>query len=299
MLQVFLDVVLPVAIIAALGGLVGRWRAVELRSLTAIVFYLFTPALVFHSLSTTTLSASVSGQVTITLLVAFGAVWVVASLWSFLVRHTSPMRAAFALAATTPNQGNMGLPVAHLAFGAAGLELAVVNFIVGAMVANTAGIGIASMAGGSRRAALSAPFRYPALYAALAGLAVRVTGVDLPTVVEAPAATLAGAAVPAMLVVLGLQLQHVVGGGDLRDLAVLNVIRAVVAPAVAWGVATGLGMDGVERATLVVLAAMPTAVIATIMAQEFGARPAFVTRAVVSSTLASMLTLTVLIALLR
>jgi len=90
-----------------------------------------------------------------------------------------------------------------------------------------------------------------------------------------------------------------VGGGDFRDLIALNVARAVVGPAVAWFAATALGMEGVERGTLVVLAAMPTAVVATIIATEFAARPAFVTRAVVSSTLASMLTLTVLIALLK
>jgi predicted permease len=44
---------------------------------------------------------------------------------------------------------------------------------------------------------------------------------------------------------------------------------------------------------------MPTAVIATIVAVEFDAEPGFVTRAVVTSTVLSMLTLTVLISLIR
>jgi predicted permease len=48
-----------------------------------------------------------------------------------------------------------------------------------------------------------------------------------------------------------------------------------------------------------VLAAKPTAVIATLVAVEFEAEPAFVTRAVVTSTVLSMLTLTVLITLVR
>ena len=44
---------------------------------------------------------------------------------------------------------------------------------------------------------------------------------------------------------------------------------------------------------------MPVAVITTILATEFHARPDFVTRVVITSTLASVLTLTVLIALVR
>ena len=63
--------------------------------------------------------------------------------------------------------------------------------------------------------------------------------------------------------------------------------------------ATALGLDGYIRGTLVVLSAMPTAVIVTIMATEFKAQPAFVTRVVVTTTLACMLTLSVLISIVR
>jgi predicted permease len=44
---------------------------------------------------------------------------------------------------------------------------------------------------------------------------------------------------------------------------------------------------------------MPTAVVATILATEFKAQPAFVTRVVVTTTLASMLSLTLVITLVR
>ena len=48
---------------------------------------------------------------------------------------------------------------------------------------------------------------------------------------------------------------------------------------------------------MIVLGGMPTAVIAIIVATEFDVRPQFVTRAVVTSTLASVATLTVLLTL--
>jgi hypothetical protein len=77
----------------------------------------------------------------------------------------------------------------------------------------------------------------------------------------------------------------------------VNLGRLIIAPIVAWFTASALGLDGVTRGTLVVLAAMPTAVMTTILATEFKAEPAFVTRVVVTSTLLSMLTLTLLISL--
>lgn len=300
MLRVFLDVVLPVALVAAAGGVVGRWKALPVAGLSTIVFYLFSPCLVFHSLSTTKLSAGASLRIFAVMLATYAAMYAAATLWSALAGHDRPMRAAFALAATTPNVGNMGLPVAQLAFGDAGLQVAVMNFVAGSALANSAGIAIASTAShGSRADAIRAPLRYPALYAAAAGGLANAFGIDLPKTLDSPITSLSNAAVPSMLVVLGLQVQRSISLEHLTDIAVVNAGRLLIGPLVAFAAAVALGLTGVTRDTLVVLAAMPTAVIAIIVATEFGAMPAFVTRAVVTSTFASMLTLTVLIALLR
>lgn len=298
-LKVFLEVVLPVALVAIAGGLVGRWRNLSVAPVSGLVFYLFSPALVFHSMQTTQVSADLSVKIIAVMLVTFAATYACSLLWSGVVRHEPPMRAAFALGATTPNVGNMGLPVALLAFGQVGLDIAVMNFVVGAVLSNSLGIAIASMAGGSARAALTAPLRAPMLWAAVAGLTVNILGLDVPVTLDVPISSMAAAAVPVMLAVLGLQLQHAVGRDHLLDTVVVNAGRLLIAPVVAWFACTALGLDGVARATLTVLSAMPTAVIATIIATEFRAVPAFVTRVVVTSTLLSMLTLTALIAMVR
>lgn len=297
MLDVFLNVVLPVIIIALLGGVVGRWRQVTVAPLSALVFYLFGPALVFHSMAMTELSADVGLRIFGVMVLTLLAMFIAALLWSLVRGHDASMRAGLGLAATSPNVGNMGLPVAALAFGDLGLQVAVVNFVAGAILVNSAGIAIASMAGGDWRGALTAPFRYPYVYAAAAGIAVKVAGVEMPAFVAEPAETLAGAAIPVMLVVLGLQLRNVAGKELLLDTVAVNVGRLIIAPVAAYGAATLMGLDGVTRGTLVILAAMPAAVITTILATEFNAKPEFVTRVVITSTLASVLSLTVLIAI--
>lgn len=299
MLQVFFEVVLPVALIAILGGVVGRWRSLPVAPISALVFYLFSPALVFHSLSTTSIPGGDALRIVVVGVGTYAGVYVVSIVWSAIVRHDAPARAGFALSSVTANVGNMGLPVALLAFGRPGFDIAVVNFVVGAGLAYSAGIVIASMAGGTAAQALRAPFRYPVVYAAVVGILINVSGVALPITLSAPVETLAGAAVPVMLVVLGLQLQTAIGIDNVRDTVTASAIKLLAAPAISWLIAMGLGLDDFTRNTLVVLAAMPSAVIATVLATEFNARPSFVTRVVVVSTLTSMLTVTALIAVLR
>jgi len=298
-LQVFLEVVLPVALIAAVGGLLGRWRAIPVAPVSTLVFYLFSPALVFTSLANTELTADVSLRIVLVMGATFLAMYAVASAFSLARRHDRPLRAAVALAITIPNTGNMGLPVALLAFGQAGLDVAVMNYVVGAVIAYSAGIAIASMVNGTAMGALRAPFRYPVVYAAVIGALVNAADVTLPVTIAAPIETLGDAAVPVMLVVLGLQMQSAVRLDHLFDTGAAVASRLLVAPVVSWCAATALGLEGTTRDTLVVLAAMPTAVIAIVLATEFHARPTFVTRAVVASTVASMATVTVLIAVLQ
>jgi predicted permease len=300
MLRVFFDVVLPVFLVALLGGAVGRWKNLPISAISTLVFYLFTPSLVFYSLETTEVSAGDAGRICAVMLFTFICLFAAAMAWSFVRRHEAPMRAAVALGATTPNVGNMGLPVSQLAFGQPGLDVAVMCFVIGSVMANSVGIAIGSTAGsGSKREVLRAPLRFPALYAALLGIIVNVAGIDLPVAIESPAKSLAGAAVPTMLVVLGLQLRQAGGRDYLTDTVAVNLARLILAPATSLLACIFLSVSGVTRDALIVSAAMPTAVLATIVATEFKANPAFVTRIVVTTTIASMASLSVLISLLK
>ena len=300
MLSVFFGVVLPVVFVAALGAALGRWRGTPAEPLAAVVFYLFMPALVFDSLANSELAAELSLRIAAVAAAVYAAGYAAASGWSSLRRHEPAQRAAFALAVTSQNVGNMGIAVALLAFGPAGEQIAVLTWVVHTVLLTSAGIAIASLPGGSPRRALAAPFAYPALYAAALGLAANGADARLPVALEAPIAILADAAVPATLVVLGLLLGRGAGGpGELADTAAASALRLLAGPPIALGASLALGLGGEARAVAIVLCGMPTAVGATIVATEFGVRPRFVIRAVAASTLASVPTLTVLIALVR
>ena len=298
MLSVFFEVVLPVMLVAAAGAVIGRWRGVPAEPLSAVVFLLFTPALVYDSLANSELAAGLSLRIAAVALAVCVGGYLAASAWSTLLRHEPRQRAAFALAVSSLNTGNMGIAVALLAFDELGVQIAVLTWVVHATFITSAGIVIATLPGGSSRRALVKPFAYPALYAAALGFAANGLDAELPVAIEAPIATLADATVPAMLVVLGLQLGRGLGDlGELADVGAAAVLRLLLGPLVALGAALALGLEGETRDAVIVLGGMPTAVIAIIVATEFGTRPQFVTRAVVASTLASVATLTALLTL--
>ena len=201
MVEVFLDVILPVVLVAVAAAALDRYRPIPVEPTATIVFFLFTPSLVFHSLSGTELPAALSLRIVGVAIIAFLAGYALSVAWSLARRHDPGLRAGLALSVTSVNAGNMGLPVTLLAFGDAGLEVAVVHFISVATLAASASVFVASMAGGSARDALTAPFRYPVLYAAGAGLAVAPDRVPSPS----PHRSSARGAAGRELVVLGLR----------------------------------------------------------------------------------------------
>lgn len=299
MLDVFSEVIVPVLVMVALGGAAARHFEVPVRPLSGLTFNLFTPALVFGSLASIDLAGAVVARIVAVMVLAFVVTGCLTFGVGAALRLDRSTRAALTLTTTVQNLGNMGLPVSLLAFEQPGLDVAVVAFVTGTVLSSSAGVAIASMAGGSAREALVAPLRVPALWAGAAGLIVNAADLDLPASVDAVAETLGGAAVPVMLTVLGLQLASAPRPEQLPVVSGALTIRLLGGPLIAWLATLVMGLDGVTRDTLVVLGGMPTAVLTTILATQYDARPRLVTHVVIGSTLVSLITLTGLITVLR
>jgi predicted permease len=300
LLDVFFEVVLPVLAVAAAGGIVGRRLGFSLETMSKAVFYLFSPCLVFTSIAEIQLSGGDIARLVLVAVAVFAANAIVAFGWSIARRSDRETRAAGVLSTCVVNQGNMGLPMAALAFGEAGLQIAVVVFVAGVLLWSSAGIALGSLARGthSPRRAMAAPFRYPSIYAAVAGAVVNVTDFDLPVALAESTRSLGQASVPSMLVVLGLQFRRP-RLDDLAEPVASSVNRLVIGPLVAWPIGALIGLGGVTARTSIMMAGMPTAVMSTILAIELDARPELVVRTVIVSTLLSIASLTILIGILR
>lgn len=129
-------------------------------------------------------------------------------------------------------------------------------------------------------------------------LLVNVTHLPLPLFVSKPAELAGSAAIPTMLLVLGMQLSTHPVLENLLALFTATFVKLILSAGVAFLLTTIMGIQGLTQQVLIVQASMPTAVFTIILATEFDARPQFVTGVVLVSTLASTLTLTVLLSFL-
>ena len=198
-----------------------------------------------------------------------------------------------------PNAGNMALPVLLLAFGNEGLAVGVIVFVTLAIAGQSVGVFIAATSQMNGMESLRQVFKLPAIYAIAAAFLVRILGMELPVVVFQPVNLLSQAAIPMMLVVLGFQLAGEIRLERLFSLAMALMLRLLVSVPLAYGATRFLGLDDLSQSVVIIVYAMPVAVFTIILSTEFETNPKFVTNAVVISTLASTLTLTFVIPVVK
>ena len=299
LLTILLDDILPIFVVASIGFLLARRLHVDVKSLSRITFNAFAPCLVFTLLVTSQVSSGEFGRIvafTVLLVVAIGLVARVAAIPFHLTR---PQLAAFMIVVMFSNAGNYGLSVVLFAFGRDVLARAAVYFVTSALMMYTVGTFLASSGHRGGRAALGGLVRVPAVWGLVAAALVIWTGAELPKAVARPAELLGAAAIPSMLLVLGMQFEKGVRPERPGLVAVASALALVGSPLIGFLLAPALGLTGLARQAVLVESAMPSAVITTILALEFDVAPRFVTSVVVVTTLASPLTVSILIALLQ
>lgn len=293
-LALLLDVVLPVFLVIAAGAAIGARFGLEAGPVNRVARYAAVPALVFRTLAELELSGGAVGRLLAgygAFLVAAGALaWVVGRAWS------GPRRRALVGTSVLANAANLNLPVALFAFGAAGLERALVLYVATALLTFTVGPSLVGRPVGLARA-LRTVIAFPVLWATLAGLAVNVAGATPPLVLARAVGLLADAAVPLVLVSLGLHLARARRLRPSRASWTAVGLKLVAGPALAAAAGAVVGLAGLDLAVLVVLGGMPTAVNAAMLAIEFDGDAALVGEAVVAGTALALATLPLVLTL--
>jgi predicted permease len=299
LVRILQDVVLPVFLVIAVGVLLDRRLHVDKKSLAALSIYVLQPCLVFSSLAQLTAPASTVWLMILYVVLLTLFLCVLALGVGRLLRWPARTVDALVLGVAFLNAGNMGLSIILFAFGEAGLELGTAFFVTSNLTCHTlAPFFAARSQGGSFKAVLRV-FRLPGPYAFALALGLRALGVSVPEIVLKPVALIGQAAVPTMLLLLGIQLSQTRLARRYKEVGIGVFLRLVVGSLAAFGLAALMGFQGLARSVAITEASTPTAVNSTLMAVEFDADAEYVTSVVFLSTLLSSLTLTLVIALVR
>jgi malate permease and related proteins len=284
----FVNNLLPILLIGGAGFLLGKTFSIEPRSLGRVVFYVFSPTLVFNLLMRTELN---SGQIFSTM--GFIAVvclitGLLALLFGKLLRLDRPILIAVLLTSMFGNTGNYGLPLVSFAFGKDALAFATLCYVTVSILTNTFGVLIASLGHMDVKSALMG----------LLAVLLNHFHFTLPLPVARTVDLAASGAIPVMIILLGIELSRFQWSHSFNVVGLSVTMRLLIGPALGLLLAVPFGLQGVARQGSVVEVSMPTAVMTTVLANEYGLDASLVTAIVFIGTLLSPLTLTPLLAYL-
>jgi malonate transporter len=255
--------------IILVGMFVGRRKVLgeNARSvLSALTFFVASPALLFETLSKAKLHDVFAAPLLVT---AVGAA-VTAALFfvivRFLLKRTVPESLMSSMSASLANSANLGIPIAVYVLGDASYVAPLLIFQLAfftplfLMALDATTSSHRTTPGGFVLMIL----KNPMIVGSALGLVVAGTGWKVPELVMQPIHLIGGAAIPAMLIAFGMSLNGSrplqAAAGRRIDTLMGSAFKLVVHPGIAYVFARfALGMDGHALFAVVVTSALPTA----------------------------------------
>ncbi|MBE7460948.1 MAG: AEC family transporter [Zoogloeaceae bacterium] len=288
MLLRIVSIVFPLFAIVAAGWLYGRRHKPDMALANQLNMDVFVPALVFAALAGKSFDllgyqALALGGIAVVLGSGLAA-WPLARLLRVDAKTFLPPM-------MFNNSGNMGLPLAVLAFGEAALPAAVVLFLVENLLHFSLGAWMLD-----RRARLITLWRMPMMLAALAGLAMSLSGIALWPPLLTAIRMLGDISIPLLLFTLGVRLAGASFHAWRIGLAGA-VARPVLGMLIAWAAGRALGLGAQHQAMLLVFGALPPAVLNYVFAERYAQEPDKVASIVMVGNVAALLFIPVALAI--
>ncbi|HEX5125490.1 MAG TPA: AEC family transporter, partial [Rhodocyclaceae bacterium] len=264
MLARIVAILFPVFAIAAAGYFVARRHKPDLSHANRLTMDVFAPALVFVALANRSFDFSAHRKLAVAMLLVVIGSGVVGAL---LARMAHVKVKTFVPPMMYGNSGNLGIPLAILAFGDGALPAAVVLFVTSTLVHFSYGAWLLD-----HNTRLTTIWRIPLILAAIAGIAVSLASVTVWAPLMLSIKMLGDIAIPLMLFALGARLTEVnIAAWRLGVFG--GVARPVVGMLLSWMTAKLLGITGQDYALLFLFGAMPPAVLNYIFSERFNQEP--------------------------
>ena len=213
-----------------------------------------------------------------------------------------PDRGVFVQGAYRGNLGVIGIALCASAFGAQGLALATLPVAILTILYNIIAVYLLSSALGAERspsALFAGIVRNPLIIGISAGALCSVLGAELPATMQTLGSGFSAVALPFALLSIGASMNLRVLRDSSKLTLQVSVWKLVLSPLLTVVVALVLGVQGIELAVLFLLSAAPTAAASFVMVVAAGGNGPLAANIVVVTTLLSVLSLTLGIALLQ
>ncbi|MFF2029060.1 AEC family transporter [Arthrobacter sp. NPDC058192] len=255
--------------IILVGMFVGRRNILgdNARSvLSALTFFVASPALLFETLSKAKLHDVFAAPLLVTAVGAVSTALLFFGIVRFALKRTVPESLMSSMSASLANSANLGIPIAVFVLGDASYVAPLLIFQL-AFFTPVFLMALDATTSSHRTTPLRFVLmilRNPMIVGTALGLTVAATGWQVPSLLLEPIHLIGGAAIPAMLIAFGMSLNGSrplqAAAGRRLDALLASFFKLVVHPLMAFLFASfALGMSGKALFAVVVTASLPTA----------------------------------------
>ncbi|HIO96654.1 MAG TPA: AEC family transporter [Leucothrix sp.] len=263
-MSIVLPVLFPIFVLILIGFVYAKYNAVNMETANRMNMEIFIPALLIDALSRQSFSILDYKTLALVAVLVILSSGVLAWLFAKAFKLSVPM---FVPSMMFNNSGNMGLPLAVLAFGEDALSAAVILFLAENLLHFTLGTYIVN-----GKISWWNLLKMPVNIATIIGLVLSFTRWEMPEIIYTPIHLLAQIVIPLMLVSLGVRMTQI-------DFSAwrIGLIGAVVCPLVsvipAFIILLFIPLEPMQRAQLLVFATLPPAVLNFMFAEKYQKSP--------------------------
>lgn len=273
-LFIAINAVLPMFLIIGLGILIRRTHIISdeaVRQANGMCFKVFISILLFYNVYTSDLSSSFNGNLLAFCVLGILAEFLVGALIVPRITKEPPARGVMIQALFRTNIVLMVVPITTSLFGPDSMgQIAVLLPVTVPLINVLSVIALEMHRGGkpSPKKILRGVATNPLILGALAGILALAVQLRLPAVLESAVKSVASAATPLALVLMGASLNFSKLKSSVRNLSICVVSRLVISPALFVALAVALGFRDVALGAILMVFAAPVAVNSYTMALQ-------------------------------
>ena len=287
-MNVITQTLLPTFLIILVGYLIGKKKKVNLEPFTDLIIYITGPSLILFSIAKSTLDLNNAAIISLS---SFLVILGMGTITFILLKLTKSKKRGLYLPITVGNTGFLGFPIALFAFGNEGLARAIVYDITNAILIFTVGIYLIS-----KHADLKEPLKIPLIYAAILGIILNITKTTIPATIATPLEMIGLTTIPLALMILGYNLTKI-KITSIKTTLGASLLRILGGFTFAFIITSLLGLQGIDRGIVLVLAAQPSAMMSMILCQKYNQDAELAASIVFVSTLLSIISIPIILSL--
>ncbi|MDB5055010.1 MAG: transporter [Bacilli bacterium] len=300
-MHILLNNVIPLCIMIAIGAVLQRAFQLDIKTLSKLNIYLFSPVIVFKMLYESAISGKVLFQVLLFFCISLGLLIFIIEITMRIRGYKAGMKVAMRNSIIFYNSANYAIPLNQLVFVGDPFTMSVqiIIMMMQSLLPNTYGVYSVNSHKNSLKRTLFTVFSMPTLYAIPLAFLLKGLSIPIPQPIYIPLNYIYNGFIATALVTLGVQLGSMKWQIKLSDVLISNFFRLIIGPALGFAVVLLLGFHGPMAQALVLSSAVPTSLNSVLLAVEFDNEPEFASQAIFSSTIFSIFTVTFVIYLLQ